>query len=115
MAGKFFQMGGGGHIYFGHIFFVTVSFEPESKTLFRVLFQACVFRFSFISVFTEYFIFLARPVKRTSKQSAVYILGVWKNRKSILQIKVLPGLHVHQAIYGQVYTWRVRASKNPIF
>jgi hypothetical protein len=25
------------------------------------------------------------------------------------------GLHVHRAIYGQAYTWRVRASKNPIF
>ena len=29
-------------------------------------------------------------MKRTSKQSAVYIVWVWKKRKSILQIKVLP-------------------------
>jgi hypothetical protein len=35
---------------FGHIFFVIVLFEPESKTLFRVLFsslclQICIFYF----------------------------------------------------------------------
>ena len=46
---------------FGHIFFVIVLFEPESKTPLSVL------------------------------------------------------LHVHRATYGEAYTWRVRASKNPIF
>jgi hypothetical protein len=52
---------------FGHIFFVIIILillEPESKTLFIVLFsslcyfQACVLGFSsFISVFTEYLYF----------------------------------------------------------
>jgi hypothetical protein len=78
---------------FGHNFFVIVSFEPKSKTLFRVLFsslclQIVIFYFGIYRIF---YIFSAagESVKRTSKQSAVYIPGVWKNRKSILQIKVL--------------------------
>ena len=76
---------------FGHIFFVIVSFEPESKTLFRVLFSnLCLQIFIFYICIYRIFIFLARPMQRTSKQSTVYILGVWKNRKSILQVKVLP-------------------------
>ena len=54
---------------FGHIFFVIVSFEPESKTLFRVLFSSlCLQILIFYFGLYRIFIFLARPVKRTSKQ-----------------------------------------------
>ena len=55
---------------FGHIFFVIASFEPESKTLFRVLFSSLciqIFVFYYFGIY-RIFIFLARPVKRTSKQ-----------------------------------------------
>jgi hypothetical protein len=61
---------------FGHIFLVIVLFEPESKTLLRLNiiifklvfsdFQACIFYFGIYRIF----IFLGRPVKRTSKESA---------------------------------------------
>ena len=60
MAGKFCQMGGGGHIYFGHIFFVTVSFEPESKTLFKVLFSSlCLQIFFYFGIYRIFYIFSA--------------------------------------------------------
>ena len=49
---------------FGHIFFVIVSFEAESKTLFRVLFSSLCLQI-FIFYFCIYKIFLAQPVKET--------------------------------------------------
>jgi hypothetical protein len=58
---------------FGHIFFVIVLFEPESETtLFRVLLSSlCLQIFIFYFGIYRIFIFLARPMKRTSKQRAV--------------------------------------------
>jgi hypothetical protein len=46
---------------FGHIFFVIVLFEPECKTLFRVLFSSlCLQIFIFYFGIYRIFIFLAR-------------------------------------------------------
>jgi hypothetical protein len=51
---------------FGHIFFVIVLLEPESKTLFIVLFSSlCLQIFIFYFSIYTIFIFLARPMKRT--------------------------------------------------
>jgi hypothetical protein len=55
---------------FGHIFFVIVSFEAESKTLFRVLFSSLCLQI-FIFYFCIYKIFLARPVKETLEETYI--------------------------------------------
>jgi hypothetical protein len=50
-------------------------------------------------------------------KTAVCILGVWKNRKSILQVKVLPVAwfaHASGYIWPSIQ-WRARTSKTPIF
>jgi hypothetical protein len=115
---------------FGHIFFVIVLFEPECKTLFRVLFLSlCLQNLQNIYIFSA--------AKRTSKQRAVtpvYILGhrIKISYRSTLfcvlgvvnrfcRSKSPSGMVCmcirlfDSLLYGQAYTSRVHASKNPIF
>jgi hypothetical protein len=52
------------------------------------------------------FIFLARAVKRTSKQSAVYIPGVWKTGNRFYRSK-----YCTRSSGMLLYTWRGRVGK----